>query len=246
MSDFVKRFVKSIGNNSPALLTAFAVSGVIATGVLSTSATFKAAKILALRDENEPTLDKVKAVWPHYVPAAICAVGTIGCLIGSHTISTRRNAAILSAYTVSENAFRKYKDKVVEQLGEKKDQAVRDAVAQDAVNENPVSNNTVIVTGDGNVLCYESMTGRYFESDMQSIRKAQNDVNAQILNEMYASLNDFNRLLGLPATQVGDEMGWNSDHMLDLQISSILSENDRPCICIGYTYTPVRNYYKMY
>ena len=62
---------------------------------------------------------------------------------------------------------------------------------------------------------------------------------------MYASHNDFYRLIGLPGTTYGEEVGWRTDNMMDLEYSSHLAEDGRPCLCIEYHVAPVRNYYKI-
>jgi hypothetical protein len=62
---------------------------------------------------------------------------------------------------------------------------------------------------------------------------------------MYASLSDFYHLIGLPSTSFSDEVGWTSDKLLELEISTVLSEDERPCLSIGFNVAPIRNYYKI-
>ena len=100
----------------------------------------------------------------------------------------------------------------------------------------------VIITGSGEVLCYETITGRYFNSSVETIRQAQNTLNAEMLNEMYVSLNDLFREIGLPVTGYGEEVGWTVDKQLDIQFSTVLSDDGRPAVAIGYNYTPIKGY----
>ena len=150
-----------------------------------------------------------------------------------------------AAYSISEKAFSEYKEKVIEKIGENKEQKVRDEIAQDQVNRNPVSTREVIITGNGDVLCYDSITGRYFQSNVESLRKAMNDTNHQIINDMYASLNDFYNRIGLPMTPYASEVGWNADRLLELQFSTVLSEDGRPCISVSYPLSPIRDYFRL-
>lgn len=243
--------------NSPLILTSVASAGVLATAVASVRSSLEADK--KLRDveeslhvdaEGTPYVvvdelefkERFKLVWMNYIPPVAIGAATIACVIGAHQSNARRNAALVTAYTLADNALKEYKDKVVETFGENKERKVVDAIAQDRVTANPPSSQ-VIITGGGDVLCYESLSGRYFRSDMESMRKAQNDFNSFLLSDMYSSLNAFWELLHIPATQMGEELGWNCDVQLDLQFSTIMSEDNKPAICLGYNVTPKPDYY---
>jgi hypothetical protein len=241
--------VKLVGDNSPLILTAVGVTGTVTTAVLTAKASFKASDIISQLENDivEPIdltpKDKVELVWQLYIPAVGTGVMTIVCIIAANRIGTRRAAAIATAYTLSERAFSEYKDKIVERLGEKKAIEIRDEIASDRVRKNPVSTKEVLVTGTGTVLCFDSMSGRYFESDMESLRKAQNDLNHMIINNTYASLHEFYEMIGLKPTAYSSEVGWNSDDLLELKFTACMSEDNRPCISIEYSTFPIRGYY---
>jgi hypothetical protein len=248
---------RALSNNSPAILTGMAVAGVVTTAILAVRATPKAIRQINAenfaRDTNEvegveppilTTVDVVKITWKGYIPAAGMGLTTIACIIGANTIHSRRSAVLMSAYSLAETALKEYRAKVVETLGINNDQKVQDSIAKDRLEKNPVANSEVFITGLGEQLCYESLSGRYFKCDIETIRKAQNDINAHVVNEMYMSLNDFYTLIGLHPTVLGDEMGWCTDNMMDLMFSSHLT-NGVPCLSIDYRVQPVLNYYKL-
>lgn len=249
-----KRLSKTVVDHSPTLLTVAAVTGVVSTALFTARASFKAAEILRneeedrgrLEDPKQELIARAKAVWTLYIPAAVTGTASVVFIIGANHISTRRNAALLSVYSLTETALKEYKDKVIEQIGPNKEQKVRDSIAQDQVDNHPASSTEIIITGAGKVLCYESMTGRYFESSINVLEKAQNDINAQIIQDMYASQNDFFRLIGIPVTSYGDEVGWNVDNMLELQFSGTISEDQRPCISVNYRVAPIREYHRVF
>lgn len=242
MRTALKQFEKLTIDNSPAILTTVGVVGTLATAILTGKATFKAAEILAEENSADPK-DKVRLVWKEYVPAAGVGVITVVSIVGANRIGSRRAAAIATAYAVSEKAFSEYKNKVLDKVGENKEREIRAEVAQDRVNRTPGSREVIISGTD--VLCYETFTGRYFQSDMETLRKAQNDINAKILNDTYASLTEFYDRIGLESTTYSEEVGWNVDNLMELHFSTIMSEDNRPCICIDYTVMPVRKYYKL-
>lgn len=255
IANLLKRTEKLTVDNSPAILTAVGVVGTITTAYLTGVATFRAAEFLSeealaplWKDKNTPLsmTDEFKLVWKFYIPPVTSGLVTVTAIIYANRIGNRRAAAMAAAYTISERAFSEYKEKVVDKLGEKKERAVRDELAQDRVDRSPVGKTEVIVTGGGDVLCYDVYTGRYFSSSMETLKKAQNDTNYQVLNDTYASLNDFYSRIGLATTKTGEEIGWNNDHQLELLFSTTMSDDSRPCISIDFNVSPVRDYYRLH
>lgn len=260
ITQLAKLVEKFTTDHSPLILTGIAAAGTITTAFLAAKASFKAAEVL--QEETDILLekhgsaqrvidsgewltmkDKTKLVWKLYIPTLANAALTVTCCIAANRIGTKRAAAMAAAYKISERAFEEYREKIVEKLGTNKEREARDDIAQDRVRKNPVGNAEVIITDGGDVLCYDMYTGRYFRSDMNTIKKAQNDLNAQILNNFYASLNDFYSLIGLSHVQSGEDLGWKSDKLVELRFSATISEDDKPCIVIQFNVDPIRNYY---
>lgn len=240
LTQLVKRTEQIFRNNSPVIMAAIGVSGTLSTAYLTGKASFYAAQDIDLVQTREnrkmSNKEKVKIVWKLYIPAAVSGVTTVACIVGSARVGTRRTAAAYSMLSVSEKAFTEYKDKVVETIGERKERSIQDSVAQDRVNANPASTREVIITGGGNVLCCELFTGRYLQSDFETLRKAQNDVNAKIFSQNYVTLSDFYEMIGLPITSNSWNVGWDSSKMMELSFSTVLSEDQRPCIAFNYNY----------
>lgn len=252
MNDFFKKFKVLVADNSPLILTYLSVAGVVSTTLLAIRATPKAFdKISKLQWDAESnntqvnTKEIVEAVWKDYTPTAISGAFTIACIIGAQAINTRKNAALVSIYSLTETALREYQAKVKEIHGENKEKKVREEINKDHISSAPMALAEVHITGLGEQLCYDSFTGRYFKSDIETIRRAQNDINAQILNHNYASHNDFYKLLGLSRTQFGDEAGWNLDELLDIEFTSHLADDGRPCLCIEYQMDLKKKHYKL-
>lgn len=252
--NIAKRTEKFFADNSPVVLTVFAVTGTLTTAYLTGLASFKAIEIISeeqnrrfMMNENSLIEDKEKfqLVWKEYIPAAGVCLGTLGCIITANRIGTRRAAAMAAAYSISEKAFSEYKEKVVEKLGDNKERAIRDEIAQDRIIANPSTGREVLV-GRGDVLCFDAYTGRYFLSSMEEIKKAQNDTNYEILHNNYCSLGEFYNRLGLPGTSFSEEVGWNSDHLLEVIFSTVLADDGQPCLSLRFTVEPIRGYYKSF
>lgn len=245
-----------ITENAAALLTGTAVVGTITTAVLTGRASFKAAELIFEQEHERITEDdfegslnnteKIKLVWPLFIPPAASAVTTVAATVFSYHISARKSAALVAAYGISEKAFSEYKEKVTERLGLKKETDIRDELAKDRIAKYPDNEQPIIVTGYGDVLCFDSYSGRYFQSTVDAIKKAENATNYEILHHLGASMSSFYDLIGLPATQYSDEMGWNSLNPLDISFSTQMSESGQPCIVIDFRSMPVLNYENSY
>ena len=139
-----------------------------------------------------------------------------------------------------------YKDKVVETIGENKEKRIRDKVAKKKIEENPVTQNNIIMTGNGDTLCCDMFCGRYFKSDIEKIKKAVNIINKKLLSYGYLSLNEFYDEIGLPSNDLGEELGWNiNDGLIEVYFGSHLTDNGTPCLTIEFENAPTYNYDKI-
>lgn len=250
----IPKFILTLRNaakkHSPEILTGIGVAGMITTVVMAVKATPKALILIEEKKEEEgvdklPALETVKAAWACYIPATIIGGMSVFCLVGASSANLRRNAALATAYTLSESALKEYQEKVVETIGEKKEQSVRDAIAKDRIDKNPVANREVIITERGNTLCYDVISGRYFKSDIDKLKKAENELNRQMRDDMYISLNEFYYEIGLNNTKLGDDLGWNIDSgYIELNFSSQLTDDGTPCLVIDYQVAPRYDYSK--
>ena len=232
-----------LSKNSPEILTGIGIAGMVTTTILAVKAT---PKVLTLIDEAErnkkDTLtisEKVKVAYKPYIPATLIGTASIACLIGASSVNVRRKAALYSAYKLSETALLEYKEKVVETIGEKKEKAIKDKIAKDKIDRNPVSKADVVITERGNTLCYDIFSGRYFKSDIDQIKKAENEINSRLLNDMYVSLNDFYDILGLAHAKMGDQLGWSiDDGLIEFDFGSHLADDGTPCLAVEYDIAP--------
>lgn len=260
LSNIVESTKKNTKRYSPQILTGIGIAGMITSGVMAVKATPTALKLIEaekdrIQDEIaqkegvvEPVvltkMDTVKATWKCYIPSAVVASMSILCLIGASSVSAKRMTALATAYKLSEAAVTEYKDAVIETIGEKKEKEVRDKVAEKQVVENKVSEGQIVITEKGGTLCYDSLSGRYFKSDIDKIKKAENAINYEMLNSDYASLNSLYSELGLRHIDIGDDLGWNisTDGKLEIDFSAQLADDETPCIVLDYLPAPTYNF----
>lgn len=254
LSNIVKSVRTSMRKHSPEILTGIGIAGMITTTVMAVRATPKALQLIQDAEETKSMctdesgeiarvslapFEAVKAAWKCYIPATVVGAMSVLCLIGATSTNLKRNTALATAYTLSESAFKEYQEKVVETVGEKKEQSVRDAIAKEKVNNNPPANREVVITEKGNTLCLDVLSGRYFKSDIGKLKKVENELNRRMRDEMYISLNDFYYEIGLNGTKLGDTLGWNIENgYIDLNFSSQLADDETPCLVIDYRVAP--------
>ena len=185
--------------------------------------------------------EMVKAVWPLYLPPAAVGLLTVSSIIVAHRIDAKKIAAFAMAAGVSERALQEYKDKIEEKFTDKQVATVKDEIAKDRIEKVPVTKQTIIV-GGGDVLVFDAMSGRYFYSSMDAIKKAEADTLLEIAKYDQASLSHFYDLLGWDQTAQSSLIGWNTDNPIEIEYSMQMSSDDRPAIVVDFRKMPMSNY----
>lgn len=139
ISTRVSRQILKGRKNSPTILFAAGVVGVVATTVMASRATLKLEEVLEKTEENlktaktialqdrpdysvedyqkdkiyiytRATVDIVKL----YSPAILLGAASIACLAGSHNILSKRNASMMAAYAALDQTFSRYRNRVID------------------------------------------------------------------------------------------------------------------------------------
>lgn len=243
----LQKSLKNLGGvilkNSPYILTGLGCAGVLTTALFTGHSTLKAYMLIKMEEEDRnielSPKEVLQLTWKCFIPPVLMGTTSVICIIGANTINTNRNAAIAALYSLSETAFREYKDKVVEELGRNKELKVRDTIAKDRITNSPVGDRTIIITGNGDVLCYDALSDRYFKSSAEKIRQQVLELNYTLMTEMWLSLNDLYYCIGLPATGLGGQVGFDLDKgRIELEYSSQLTPEGQPCLVIDTTVYP--------
>lgn len=265
ISKFASNIRFSMTKHSPEILTGIGIAGMITTAILAVKATPKALRIMdeeleyrridrenGVDEQFAPDkiskVDAVKLCWKCYIPATVTCVASVACLIGASSVSIKRNAALATAYKLSETALSEYREKVIETIGEKKERSVRDKVNKERIEKNPAGKNEIVIVGNGDTLCYDYESKRYFKSNIDKINKAVNELNRRMVGglEMYISLNDFYEEIGLESTDIGEVLGWNvSKGMIDVYFSAQIADDGTPCLVLDHNNKPIQGYDKL-
>ena len=265
--DFGKILKSKIAKNAPGLCVALGLGSLVFATIVAVYETPKALKAIEeLDDISEETDDEevtesetqteeketeeikiskinravaiTKATWKFYIPSAISMGVGIFLVLKSHSMMKNRLAALTVAYTGVDTAYKLYKKNAVDILGDKKEQEIQDAVAKDRL-ESSTPTEAPIETGRGMTYCYDSFSDRYFYSDIETIRRAVNDMNRQLLDDAFVSINELYYEIGLGSVEYGDDLGWRiADGLIDVHFSSQLSYNGEPCLVVQFDARP--------
>lgn len=231
-----------ISRNGPHILTGLGCAGVLTTAFFTGKASIRAYEIVRQEElvgEYLTTPEIIQLTWKEFIPPILMGTTSIFCIIGANTINTNRNAALAALYSLSETAFREYKEKVVHEIGHNKELRIRDNIAHDRVINSPTGDRTIIFTGNGEVLCYDVLCDRYFKSSAEKIRQQVLELNYALMNEMWIDLNEFYYALGLPSTKLGNQMGFDLDKgKIEVDYSSQLTPEGQPCLVVDATVYP--------
>jgi hypothetical protein len=138
--------------HSPVLLTGAGVVALLSAGVLAAKATLKLDETLS---DAEVRMDRAKALVEagtdeqalvtrayvhnglqiaklYWQPTVLAVTGTILVLAG-HRILHQRNAALVVAYNGLDQAFKNYRERIVEKYGKEVDEDIRYGIRTDKV-----------------------------------------------------------------------------------------------------------------
>lgn len=181
----------------------------------------------------------VKDVAKIIAPAAGATLFTGACIVGSSVIAHHQYGALMAAYLMGNDKLKAFESKAATLLGEAKTDEIRAEIAQERIVQNgPISDSMIIDTGSGCTIVYDTLSGRYFKSSIERIRKAQNDLNEQVISDWSATLNEFYDFLGLKHIKLGDDLGWNTNNLLSVTFDSTLLSSGEPVVVLDYETYP--------
>lgn len=256
----VKSVWNAAGKHAPTLLIIVAGGSAISSVVSAVKATPKALVLLEQKkkqiahdediplEEVELTVPEViKTTWKCYAPSAVLLFLSLGCMAGSAHISAQRELGWAALYSATKKASDAYERQVVNRIGSKENDEIKNEVYKEQLRTDPIGNNNITKTEYGNYLCFDPLSGRYFSNDIEHIRRVVNELNRVMIGSFfgYVSLNEFYQNIGLDPVELGYESGWNTDELIDIEYSTMLASDDQPCLVLKYQTYPHYNYNKM-
>lgn len=185
-------------------------------------------------------MEKIKASWLCYLPAAVSAIFTIAAIIASNSINQKRLAAMSILLSSAETALSNYDKKVAEMLGRGKADKIKSAAEIDSIPDKLPEDRAIERTSHGDTLFMDKVTGRMFRSSMEYILQQQNNFNTDLLMDGGgdASLNDWYYLLDMGSSELGDIVGFTPSVPLKLDFNSKQLDDGQQVTLISYQVHP--------
>ena len=198
--------------NAPTILTCIGGIGVIATAITVAKDTPKALSLIEKAEyekgEELTTLEKVKVASHAYIPSVITGASTIACIFGANALNKRNQSALMSAYALLDNTYKKYREGAEALYGEEANIDIQEEMAKADYKEHTR-------VEDDKQLFYDHFSGRYFESTIEDVQRAEYRLNRDLVMRDYAYLNEFYEHLGIPTIESGYKLGWTTGGNLD-------------------------------
>lgn len=199
---------------------------------------------LGERDEEiskrEIIFEEAKTVLPIYAPAIISGVMSCGCILASYHISSKRTAAIATAYELANSNLVEYQKKVVEKIGDKKEAEIRHEINEERLQKNPPPEqltNELVYTDDGCSL-FTDFTGRYFRANIDIARRAEKIISERLTTEMYVPYNDFWWELGCGPRPIGDYLYFTVEKGIEMVFDYTKAPDGSSCTYIDFLNRP--------
>jgi len=265
-----------VKKHSPELLLGAGIVGVVTSTVMACKATLRLNEI---KEGNKEIIDEIHSgrenleerlysneeykrdltvatvqggmeILKLYAPSVILGAVSIGSLIGSHHILSKRNVALLGAYNLLNTGFQKYRSRVINAIGQEGDTYFRFGgeekkftLAEEKKKrgrkkeekEQECDNPPCMLIGE------ESIYAKYFDDSSPQWRKdntmnlfflkAQQNYANDLLNMRgHVFLNEVYDMIGIPRTKEGAIVGWVKDHgdnFVDFNVHNPINDMNR-------------------
>ena len=177
----------------------------------------------------------------HYWVVIAVATGSIVCFWLANGITFKRFMSALTALGLTTKGKEEIEAKIKELDGEKHLSKIKDEIDADRIKNDPPVTDKIIDTGLGTHLCYEPITGRYFYSNIEKIKRAVIVCRDYLQKDGYLSVNDWFNALNLDTTDL--QLCWTANSIeeindFDIETSSQLTPEDQPVLVIRYCVNP--------
>lgn len=178
---------------------------------------------------NEPFnwRDALKAVYRIYIPPIGLTLFGIGCFWTAHGIDLKRQAVLLGLYSTAEASLEEYQRKVIEMMGRKKHEDIKDAIAEDKQEKLqeklPAAPG---IPGAGATDIWFDLYGDTFPCSYVKAKEVQNEFNQEMLTgEMFKSVAELKMKLDptgqwLRPKKEDFDAEWSIDRLLILHIAN--------------------------
>lgn len=200
--------MKKLNIEKKDLLTACGAVGVVATTVSAIKATSKVEKIKAEKIFKDKK-DEIRHTFYYYIPTMLLGVGTVSCIFGINKVSKNEQTALLGAYSLLDNSYKQYREKVNDIYGEGASDKVMEEIVKDNLSSDINSMLEKVAIEDDERLFFDMQSGVYFTTTLDKVIQAEKDFEAMLSVNRRGSINEFYELLELEESPFPWTYGWN-------------------------------------
>lgn len=181
-----------------------------------------------------------------YAPSVILGGLSIGSILTGHNMLKKRNLALMAAYSVLDNSFKKYRENVIDKFGEDVDKEMR-FLKKVKVTNDIMKDDGTVETETKYIDTYDAPSeyARFFdefssqwskdpEYNLMFLKKQQDYANELLQKRGYVFLNEVYESLGIPKSKEGQVVGWyyekdnkTGDNYIDFGIYNNKNEANR-------------------
>lgn len=200
-------------DNMPKLLTAGSIACLGGAVYYTGKGTVQAVRLIDKKtlEKGAPLTagEKIKEVWPCYIPAAAATFGSAGCAIGATHMLLTQNTALMAALAASEAKNHGLLEKAEGLLTGEEADISNETAEPTAPNAQPASPDAVISTGNGNEKFKDAITGREFYSRREFITDQAIRISNAVITDGSQTMNDLYFHLGIGSCDAGEAYGFN-------------------------------------
>lgn len=169
----------------------------------------------------------LKAVYRIYIPPIGLTLFGLGCFWTAHGINVKRQAVLLGLYSTAEASLEEYQRKVIEMMGQKKHEDIKDAIAEDK--QEKLQQNLPAapgIPGAGATDIWFNLYGDTFPCNYIRVKEVQNEFNQEMLTgEMFKSVAELKMKLDpsgqwLRPKKEDIDAEWSIDRLLILHVAN--------------------------
>ncbi len=239
--DAIKKLGAVINENLPHILTGVATIGVVATSVETAKAVLKVKKIDEDETDDRKTSDKTKSVIKSFIPAVVTGALTIGCIISSDVVHTKRYTSLLGAFMLAKSEAPKLKNKVAEMVGPEKTKEIERAVKGDEVKKLEAGSRLNETSKYMKYRVVDLVTGAEFKSSYAALLRGEAEVAKEVARTGNATLEWFYGAVTDEADypEIATRIYWDQEtrrDLMDLRIDSAVTSDGEVYLTIDYEY----------
>lgn len=196
------------------ILTGISIGGLFATVVASVKNTRKHINIVE-EEKPETTEEKIKAFLRSYWQTMVISAATGACILANQKVNMKHLAFLTSAVGVISGQYKKYQQKIVEEIGPEREAEIRAELAKEdwIAWGGGLGGPYVLPHNDNpeNVLFHDGYLDKWFWASVDRVKDAMYYTNRDFQIGQCVGLLDFYEFIGVELEEDKKVLGWLAD-----------------------------------